>query len=98
VYVKINGEEIPRNSLSYVIIAIGGGVTITGEAINEQERQTLVTILGGINQGDTVEFDAENDESRRLNGAGEIKLLKTEEEGVGGLMRIKYTIVIQYVK
>ncbi len=96
-YAKINGEEIPPDTLSLVILALGGGASIEGEAINEQDRQTLATVLAPIKEGDTVEFDVEDNQFHRLHGVGEIQLLKTEEEGVGGLMRIKYTIAIQYI-
>ena len=97
-YAKINGEEIPPDTLSYVMLSVGGSVRIDGEAINEQDRQTLTTILGGVNEGDAVEFDVETKDFKRFHGAGEIKSLNTEERGVGGLMRIKYIIGIQYVQ
>lgn len=96
-YVKINREEIPPNTLSYVSMALGGNIRINGEAIDEQDRQTLLIILGGFKEGDAVEFDVEDKEFRRFHGAGEVKTINTEEHGVGGLMRIKYIIGLQYI-
>lgn len=97
-YVKINNEEIPSNTLSYIILSLGGNVRITGEAINEQDRMDLAQVLAGFNEGDTVEFDVETKEGKHLHGAGEVQSLNTEEEGVGGLMRIKYIIGIHYIQ
>ena len=97
-YARINGEEIPPDTLSYVMLSVGGNVKLNGEAINEQDRQTLATILASFNEGDHVEFDVEDKDFHRLHGAGEVRALNTEERGVGGLMRIKYFIDIQYVR
>jgi len=96
-YVKINGEEIPEDTLSMVILSMGGNVHIRGEAINEQDRMDIAQVLSGFNEGDTVEFDVEDKEFHRLHGAGEVKSLNTEESGVGTLVRIKYIIGIQYI-
>ena len=97
-HVIINGEEIPENTLSIISISLGGNVHVRGEAINEQDRQTIATILGGFNEGDHVEYDVEDKDLRRLHGAGEVISLNIEEGGVGGLMRIKYIIGIQHVR
>ena len=97
-YVKINGEEIRPDTLSMVILSLGGNVHIQGEAINEQDRMDLAQVLAGFNEGDTVEFDVEDKEYHRLHGAGEVRALSTKESGVGTLMRIKYIIGIQYIK
>ncbi len=58
----------------------------------------LAQVLAGFQEGDVVEFDVEDREFHRFHGAGKVKLLKTEEKGVGGLMRIKFTIAIDYIK
>ena len=95
--VIINGEEIPPNTLSIISITMGGNAHIQGEAINEQDRADLDEILNGFNQGDTVEFDVEDKGFHRMHGAGEITAKDRNEEGVGGLMRIKYIIGIHHI-
>ena len=84
--------------MSSVLLAGRVGVAIIGEAINEQNRMDLAQVLAGFKEGDVVEFDVKDKEFHRFHGAGKVKLLKTEEEGVGGLMRIKFTIAIDYIK
>ena len=98
-YVKINDEFLPENTLLTVSIALGGGVSITGDAIKEQDRLDISTIIGGIMEGDIVDFDVEDHNFVRLFGPGTIRLVEMNEEGLGDkLMRLKYTIAIERIR
>ena len=98
-YAIINDEPLPEKTLRTVILVLGAGVSIVGDALKEQDRIDVITILGGIKEGDVVQFDVEDYAGNKFNGPGKIKLLKTEEGGLDEkLMRLKYTIAIEYIK
>jgi hypothetical protein len=52
--------------------------------------------LGALNDGDSVEFDVETNEYKKFHAAGFIRNIKLEEQGVGTLMRTRYSFQLQY--
>ncbi len=93
----INQQRIPDATLNFVILSMGGGVNITGEAVNEEQRIAVDRILQSLHDGETVEFDVEDRDYHPFHGAGRITRVERNEEGVGTLMRIRFSIAIQYV-
>ena len=93
----IDDVTIPPNTIHHVIFSLGGGVIITGEAVNEQQRLEIDEILNSLQQNQTVEYDAVDRRGRRSHGAGNIIGIERNEEPVGTLMRIRYSISIQYI-
>ena len=96
--VKINGEEIPKDTINHVLFELGGGAFVQGEAINEDDRTELSSVLDKYEDGEVVEFFAENKDFANLRGAGKILAIKKDEEAVGKLIRIKYSFKLQYLK
>lgn len=95
-YAIINEQKIPDKTLQFVTMGLGGSVNIRGEAINEDHRIELNEIMEPLHEGDVVEFDVEDNDYHRFHGAGRINKTERNEEGVGSLMRIRFSIAIQY--
>lgn len=95
--VKINGEEIPKDTIDTVTHILGGTSLISGEAVNEEDRTALSAVLEAVSEGEVVEFFAEDANFIVNKGAGKILSIKKEEQSVGNLMRIKFSFALQYV-
>jgi len=99
VYAIINDEPLPPDTLRTVLIAMRGGVAITGEAIKEQDRLDVANVFGGAKEKDVVEFDVEDHNFKQFRGAGTVKLSKIDEKGLSDkIVRIKYTLAIELIR
>ena len=91
----INGQEIPRNSVHTVSLGPDGTARISGETINEADSKTVSTMLHSIKDGDAIEFDVEDKDSKRFHGAGFISNINTEQQGAGTSREIRYWFTLQ---
>jgi hypothetical protein len=94
-YVKINGQEIPRNTLVSIFLAPGGTAHASGKAVNENDRNVVTKILVRLNENERIEFELETHDLRRLHGAGFIQNIETSELFEGASRLVKYSFRLQ---
>lgn len=94
-YIKINGREIPRNTLVSIFLAPGGTAHASGQAVNENDRNVVTKILDRLNENERIEFELETRDLRRLHGAGFIQNIETGELNEGASRLVKYSFRLQ---
>jgi hypothetical protein len=93
--VKINGQEIPRNTLVFIFLAPSGTAHASGEAVSENDRNVVTKILDRLNENERIEFELETHDLRRLHGAGFIQNIDCRT----GQRRVKASkILVQIAK
>jgi hypothetical protein len=93
--VIINSQEIPRKSVHTVSLGQDETAHISGETVNEADTKTLSIMLNSLKDGDAIEFDVDDKDSKRFHGAGFISNINTEEQGAGTSRGIRYWFTLQ---
>ena len=95
-YAKINGKQLPFDTINNIGLILGGTWFVSGEAVNNLDRKSVNRALEPLHDGDGVEFEIEENEDNTYHGAGYINDISIEEDEVGDLTRIKYSFTLKY--
>ena len=94
-YAKLEGFEIPDNSITTIILGTTGDVRIKGKSTRGAERNLISEGLGHFAIGNTVRLEAADSYGNKIAGSAEIKNIEVNESSGNYYARIDFAISLK---
>ena len=94
-YAKLEGFEIPENSITTIILGTTGDVRIKGKSTRGAERNLISEGLGHFKIGNTVRLEAADSYGNKIAGSAEIKSIEVNESSGNYYARIDFAISLK---
>ena len=94
-YAKLEGFEIPENSITTIILGTTGDVRIKGKSTRGAERKLISEGLAHFANGNTVRLEASDSYGNKLAGSAEIKSIEVNESSGNYYARVEFSISLK---
>ena len=94
-YAKLEGFEIPDNSITTIILGTTGDVRIRGKSTRGAERKLISEGLSHFATGNTIRLEAADSYGNKVAGSAEISSIEVNESSGNYYARIDFAISLK---